>query len=523
MVAHLIRLRFLLLGNMLRRSPWQLVATILGGLYGLGILFGVMVGLIVLGFAPLELARTLTTLGGAVLIVGWIVLPLVAAGIDQTVDPARLSPFPIPLNTLLVGLTASGVLGVPGLITSIAALTTVATWWHSPVAAVAALICAVIGVLTCVVGSRMVVAVISGRGTGRRAREAKRLLIFIPLILLGPILIGVSSLVRFTATIWPGVATVVSWTPLGAVWSVPADVAAGAWGPAVLKLLIGLATLALVAWLWRRALARALQTPARESSGGGGHKGLGLFGVFPGTPTGAIAARALTYWMRDPRYAQSLIVVPLVPVLLAFYSGINHNPGIVIAAGPITAVLLGMSIFTDVSYDSTAFALHLQKSVRGVADRLGRVIALAAFSLPVTVIFTVGSVWYLHDWAVLPGMLGLSLGALISAYGLSSAISARWAFAVPAPGENPFRARPGGGFSLALTTWATWGILIVLTSPEFVLTIVGGITGRPLFEWLSLVVGLVLGAVFLTIGVRVGGATMDRRGPELLVQLQRQK
>ena len=47
--------------------------------------------------------------------------------------------------------------------------------------------------------------------------------------------------------------------------------------------------------------------------------------MFPGTPTGAVAARALTYWIRDPRYAQSLITIPLVPAVLFFWGGFGSN------------------------------------------------------------------------------------------------------------------------------------------------------------------------------------------------------
>ena len=67
MVATLVKLRFLLLINGLKKSPWQIVAVVLGGLYGLGILVTAIAGLIALSFAPLELARTVTVLAGAAL------------------------------------------------------------------------------------------------------------------------------------------------------------------------------------------------------------------------------------------------------------------------------------------------------------------------------------------------------------------------------------------------------------------------------------------------------------------------
>jgi ABC-2 type transport system permease protein len=523
MVAHLVKLRFLILWNSLRKSPWQLVAVIIGALYGLGLLVGIVAGLITLGFAPLELARAVTVVAGAATIFGWIVLPLVASGIDQTVEPARLVTFPIPTNTLLLGLTVSGVLGVAGIVTSIAALTTVATWLRYPGAAVAALFFAAIAVLTCVVGSRMITALSSNLGSGRRFREARGLLLFIPLMLLGPLIIVVTESVTDLTDVLPSIANILAWTPIGAAWAVPGSIAAGEFGAASLQALIALVTLAVFIVVWRSALVHALENPAHTSAAKSGKATLGLFGVFPGTPTGAVAARALTYWIRDPRYAQSLIMVPLVPVLLVFYSGLNGAPGLVNAAGPIVALLLALSIFTDVSYDSTAYALHLQTGVRGVADRMGRVIALAAFAVPISVLLAVGSVWYSGAWSILPGLLGISFGALLSGFAMSSVISGRFAFAVPLPGESPFKSRPGGGVSLTLSVFGTWAGLTILIVPETVLAIIGFVTGNAVWGWASLAVALVLGAVLLVVGVRWGGAILDRRGPEMFALLQAQK
>lgn len=523
MVATLVKLRFLLLINGLKKSPWQIVAVVLGGLYGLGILVTAIAGLIALSFAPLELARTVTVLAGAALILGWTVIPVLTSGIDQTVEPARLAVFPIPLDQLLLALAVSGVLGVPGIVTSLAALATVGTWWKFPLAALAALICAAIGVLTAVVGSRMLAALASRIGSGRRAREAKGILIFIPLILAGPIIFAVSGLLRDMRDVLPRVADVVGWSPLGAIWAVPADVASGDFGRAGLEFVIGLATLAAFTALWRWGLGRALEQPAREAKVTAGTRGTGLFGLFPGTPAGAVAARALTYWIRDPRYAQSLITVPLIPLLFVFYGGINDNLGVIVWVGPLIAVLLAMSIYTDVSYDNTAYALHLQTGVSGRDDRIGRVVALAVFAVPVSLALTVGSVAITGSWSMLPGLLGITIGVLLSGFALSSVVSGRFVFAVPAPGESPFTAKPGGGMSLLISNFATWGLLGVLVLPEFILAIVSFATGQVVFGWVSIVVGALLGGALLIMGTRLGGRILDRRGPELLVQLQNQK
>ena len=523
MVATLVRLRFLLLRNQLTRSPWQLVGSIFGAAYGLFLLGACIVALFALSLAPLDLARTVIVLAGALVVLGWSLLPVVTSGIDQTVDPARLAPFPIRTNTLLVALLVSGVLGVPGIVTSLAALGTAATWSRYPVAAIAAVVCAAIGVLTAVAGSRMLVAVASRISSGRRAREAKTVLVMIPLILLGPIIVIVSSLLRDMGDVLPIIGDVVGFTPLGAAWAVPADIAAGEPLRAALEFAIAVMTLGIVLVVWRWALSRALERPAPPAAVKATKGGLSAFGWFPGTAWGAIAARSLTYWMRDPRYSQSLISVPLVPILIFFYAGLGGDLTALIWVGPILGVLLALAIYTDVSYDNTAFALHVASGVSGRDDRLGRVVALATFAVPVTLAVGVICVGVAGRWDLLLPMLGLSIGALLTGFGVSSVASGAFLVQVPAPGENPFKSKPGGGMGLMLSMFATWTVLGLLMVPEVVLAIIALVTGNQVFGVLSIVVGLVLGGILTVVGINVGGRILDRRGPELLAKLRTQK
>ncbi len=522
MVAHLLRLRLLVLKNSLLRSTGQLVAVIIGALYGLGVLFGATIGLVALSGAPVTVARTVVVLAGSALVLGWIVIPLFTSGIDQTLEPARLVTFPIPLNTLLLGLALGGLVGVPGIVTMLASLATAGTWWRYPLIALIAAICAAIAAATCIVGSRAVFTVSGTFTSGRRFREAAGFLAIIPLVLLGPIIVSLSSGIRSATDVLPGLADSLAWTPLGALWAVPSDVALGRWGVAGLHFLIGVATFALLVLLWRRSLAVALVTPAHSAVRSRGRGKLGLFGVFPATPAGAVAARSLTYWMRDPRYARQLLVVPLIPVLMFFYSRYGSLE-LLNAVGPVVAVLLSLSIFTDLSYEGTAFATQVASGVRGTDDRFGRAAALASFGLPIVISLTIGSVWISGSWAVLPGQLGLSIGIFLSGLGVSSLASAYIIIPVPGPGDNPFKAAPGAGFTSALTTFATWGVLAVLVLPELVLAVVGAATGTPILGWIGLVVGIGLGTVVLVAGIRLGGAQIDRAAPELLEHLARQR
>ena len=511
-----------MLKNSLLRSTWQLVAVIFGALYGLGVLLVVTIGLLALSGAPVTIARTVVVMAGSALVLGWVVIPLLASGIDQTLAPARLVTFPIPLNTLLLGLALSGLVGVPGIVTTLGALATAGTWWQHPLIALLAAVCAGIAAATCIVGSRAVTTLSSTFTSGRRFREASGFLAIIPLVLLGPIIVSLSSGIQGSTDAFPALANALAWTPLGAIWAVPSDVALGHGGVAALHFLVGVATLALLLVVWRRSLALALITPAHTSSRSRGRGKLGFFALLPATPAAAVAARSLTYWIRDPRYARQLLVVPLIPALMFFYSR-NGPLELLNSIGPIVALLLSLSIFTDLSYEGTAFATQISSGIRGRDDRLGRAAALASFGLPIVILFSVGSVWISGFWSVLPGLLGVSIGIFLSGLGVSSYSSARIVIPVPGPGDNPFKAAPGAGFTTALTTFATWGVIGVLVLPELILAVVGSATGVDLLGWIGLVVGISLGSVLMAVGIRLGGAQLDRSAPELLQSLARQR
>lgn len=516
MVAHLLRLKLTLLRNSLRRSTWQLVGVVLGTLYGLGILGLVMTSLVLLGGADLELIRNIVVLGGSAAVLGWLVIPLAVSGVDMTLDPARFVTFAVPMRQLMTGLTLGAIVGVPGIVTLVAFLTLAATWIRYPAAALAAVVCAAGAVLLCVVGSRFVTTASTALASSRRFKDLSSTIAIIPLVLLGPIFAGISAGFSNSPGFVSDLADVLAWTPLGVFAAVPADLAAGDNLIALARFSIGAAAVAVFALCWQKSLSHALVTPPYNSVTRKRGGNLGVLGRFPATPTGAVAGRALTYWMRDPRYAASVIVVPLLPILFWFASGSSFDPQILGYVGPLAAFLLGWSISADISYDNTAFWMHLSAGVSGRADRAGRALALLVFAVPVVLLFTIAPVGLSDSWENLPMLLGLSAGALLTGTGFSSILSARYTYNVPLPGESPFKTPPGTGFSMFAIQILSWLVLLVLLAPELGLAIAYLVTGNPAFGWATLAAGVLLGTAALIGGIRLGGAWYDKRAPELL-------
>ena len=374
--------------------------------------------------------------------------------------------------------------------------------------------------LTCVVASRLVSALSSGLGGNRRGREFVGTIVLILLIMAGPIVTGTLALTS-TADVRdriPRIADVLGWTPIGAVWAVPADVAAGQGVSAVARLLIAAATLAALWLLWARALRGAVTTPRQRAAKVARSGALGLFGRMPTGGVGATWARSLTAWLRDPRYLRQLLIVPLFPLLFAFTSGID---GFMFSSSAVlVALVLCLSGYTDVSYDGTAFASVLATGIGGRDDRLGRLLGAASIGIPLIVLLAVVTTAVGGRLEHLPGILGASLGLVLGGYGVSAVSSALLVTPVAAPGDSPFKSVPGQTFLTGLLVFVVMGACLVIGAPAIAFAVAGFITGAAVWGWVALVVGIVVGGGAAALGVWLGGRTLDRTGPDLLQRIR---
>jgi ABC-2 type transport system permease protein len=378
-----------------------------------------------------------------------------------------------------------------------------------------------IAVLTCVLFSRLVVTLSSGFSGRRRGREIIGTVVLGLVIMTGPILTGTLSLLDAAGNLPArlGMAgTILGWTPIGAAWAVPGDVAAGAWLAALGKLVIAVGTLAALWFVWARVLrassgARSVQATRTVKSGA-----LGLFGAMPSGGVGATWARSLTGWLRDPRYLRQLIFIPLFPALFAFTGGV-HGGGF--AASPvIVAMTLAIAGYADISYDGTAFAAILSSGVSGRADRWGRVLGAASVGVPAIVVVAVAVAAIGGGWAQLPAVLGGALGLLLAGYGVSAVSSALVVVPVPRAGDSPFKTVPGQTFASGMLVFAVLGACLLLSVPALILAVVALATASALLGAVALVTGVVVGAGVIVAGVFIGGRILDRTGPSLLQRIK---
>ncbi|MCL1800333.1 MAG: hypothetical protein FWG25_03070 [Promicromonosporaceae bacterium] len=529
-ISTFLGLKWTLLLNGFKRSTWVLVFAIIGALSVLGAVGFAIFGAIVGGGLNIELTGQILIAVGALAVLCWLLLPLMMFGVDATIDPHRFSLYPLPLSRLMLGLAGAGVIGIPGLASLLAFAGVALAWWRTPAVLPLALIGAIGALALCIIGSRSLTTWLAPKLEKRRIKEIIAVIIIIPLVLSGSIIAFFAERIDaaggFSAEMFGRIANVIGWTPFGAPWGIPAAAAAGEWFGAVMRLLVLAASLVGLWLLWQRSLRRALEHPAEQATKSAPAKGLGWFGRLPATPTGAVAARTATYWVRDPRYAVSLAIIPLFPVmfLVGTQTGTGATEGVefwigalmAIILGPLTGWVMGFSVSNDVAYDYTAFALHLSTGVPARADRLGRILPMLTIGVPLTAIFSIISAAVIGHWAWLPALIGVSWGSLFAALGVSAASSAKFVYPVPKPGESPFKQPQGAAGAQMLGQFAAMGVSFLVSLPILGLGVWAILGNSLVVGWLTSLLAPAIGIVVLILGVRFGARLLEANGPELL-------
>jgi len=495
----------------------QLVGMVLALLYSVVLAAVVTYGIGALRSETVDVARAIMIVFGSVIILGFLVLPLVF-GADDSIDPRRFSLFGLSARSLTLGLAVAGAVSVPALAVTAFAIAQVVTWNRGPLPVLLAILAAVIIIATCVLASRVSTVVASLFIVSRRARDAAGVALLIVVALAAP-LIALLATIDWQSRGLPiarRVASALTWTPLGAIWSVPADAADGHIETAMPKLAIALAFVAVLWLAWRLLVAKLLVTPTSHA-GRVGYTGLGWFERLPATPMWVVAARSLTYWSRDSRYRVALAVVPVVPIIMILTLIIAGVPASTIAwvPVPVMCLFIGWAVHNDVAHDNSAFWLHVSSNISGRDDRLGRLAPALFLGLPLALVGGTLSGLIVGAPEIIPAVIGLSVCVLLVALGVSSLISAGFPYAAVHPGDSPFAQPQAAGSAGSVVQTLSFIGIIVATAPVIALAIIGSMSA-PFWYWIALAVGLGIGLVVLYFGVLAGARIVSRRAPELL-------
>ena len=472
MARHFFRLKLALLRNGLR-AGWQRVA---------GMAIGALVALpsSLLAAAALAAGRG----GGAdpavpdpalvvvffALAVAWVVGPLVAFGVDETLDPARLALLPLPRRRLVVGLVVASSVGVGPLATLVVLAGAVVRLAPLGPGAAVVVAGAAVQFAVCVVASRAATTALSGLLRSRRTRDATTVALALASASLGVAFQVAARLLPSLAGrdgALGGVARSLRWTPPGmAAWSM-ASAADGRTGAAVLQLAVAAAAVVALGWGWSVALDRLVTSPG-PGPAARRREAPELFprawAFLPRTRTGAVAAKELRYAWREPRRRVALIstsVFAAAPVAGVLLSG-GRRPTAVLAAAAL-APLAGLAATNQVGADGPALWTNVAAGNDPRADLVGKNLAEALVALAVVAAAATGLAAATGGWAYAPAAVALGAGALGSALGVANVVSVR------APQPVPDAANLWGGASgqgcaaglVQLVAMAVQGALVV--------------------------------------------------------------
>ncbi|MEU8083274.1 ABC transporter permease [Micromonospora sp. NPDC049101] len=539
---HFARLKLRVMGNSFRGQGWRIALFIGGAVVGLwfavsGFFLFAAPGLADDGTYAVLVAAA----GGGLLVLGWLLLPLVFFGVDETLDPARFALLPLPRRTLVTGLFVAALISVPVLAVLIASFGLVLTalslgGWS---AGLVALVGVLAGLLLCVAASRAVTSAFATMLRSRRVRDLAAVLLAVTAAMLGPLqVVGLAALREADWGRLAGVATVIGWTPLGAPWTMGIDVAQGRVWAAPVKLLITVVAIgALLLW-WSRSLESAMvgaasagKAPARRATTGGAVEQ--LFPRFAGWARrdrfGALVAREARYWWRDARRRANLITIAVVGIFVPVFINVtggdfafegeagltagvaDSSPVVVTISMLLVGVLAAVTLANQFGFDGSAYAANVVAGVPGRVELRARMVAFSLYVLPLLgfVAVVLSIVLGRPEW------IALTIGGLVASYGaglaVNSLISVLGAYSLPET-SNPFAMNSGAGVAKGLLTLVAMLASVVTAVP---MAVAAALLGDA-WLWLALPVGAAYGVGAALLGAYLAGDVLDRRQPELL-------
>lgn len=515
MAAHVLRLRIALLFGTLRGDTGHVVRVVLVLLLLVAATGAACWGLLTMRDASVEEALAVTVLGGSAVTLGFALAPLFGA-VDDPLDPRRFALFGLPRGGLAFVLVVAGLISVPILVLLAVAVCGAIVWADHGVPIAVGVAGVVLGVLTCVLLARVCMALASLFLRERRSRELSGVFVLVVLVVVVPVGVFLASLEweESVPTQLLGAVDALALTPFGAAWALPGLAASG--GDPWLPALIAVATVVALGLLWAWAVKRLLTTTERPGIGRE-RGGLGWFGVAPGTPGGAIAARSLVYWFGDRRYVVNGLVIPFAAVITVVPLLVAGVPPelVVLVPVPFAALFLGWLPHDDLAYDSTAVWMHIASGVRGASDRIGRLVPVMLVGVPLLAV-AIPVATSLHGrWAVLPALTGVCAALFLSGLGLSSIASVVAPYAVSRPGESPFQQPQRTSASGAVSQAAVMVGALVVSAPVLWfawLALRGDTDAATAALWGGLAIGLGV----LVVGIGVGSVVFERRGGSLM-------
>ncbi|MDU6756297.1 MAG: hypothetical protein E6432_01140 [Actinomyces sp.] len=553
MVASIIGLKLRSLWNNLTQKWWKLVLVILATLY-FGAFFGFMLiaPLLILDASLLIPFTKVALLVASASTLAWAGAPLFGMGLDATTAPKSFAPYVAPTRSLSRALLYASVAGPAGLITLLVFVAGTAGLFkvNEPLYGVLSIVLMPFALVSLALVSRFISFWFAARVEASQGR--RDLMQMVGVVLFVAIMWGFSY---FISTFAEGgmnldigtLTNIAKWTPFAGIVSIPYLLAGGELIPALVQVAYGVAIFTVLGAGWHSLVRGEMVgrkhelTDATKQAVAAGQsvvdptlvatevntvagldqqlKSLNFWlklGLNP--PTAALAARNLHMWVRDARLAPSLIIMLMMPILgLGFsLSPTGASTGWFLFV--FTPLIFGQTAGMLLSYDSTAYWMHVSAGVTGRADRFGRLFA----SLPALIVVSIFN-GVLASIALPIGMSWLaltiasfSLGLLTAS--LMSAITGYRAFGVQPPGTSAMSTK---GTANQMATFIGGLVVFTLGSLLMVPAVLAYIYLGPIITEAAvylLVLVWTLGISY--VALRIGAGLLERNQAAILQQIK---
>ncbi len=530
MVAAILSLRWRILVHQFQRDWWRLVFVAIGAIWSISIVPLLVVGSSALSKTGFDVKESSLVALATLLALAWILVPLLATGVDDSLDPARFAPWGLGAKHLMPGLTIAAFTTVPAILFVVVALIMAVSWRGEDrqgtvlaIAFIGALLTALTWVFSARVATLWAVRLLTTR--------AAKVVVGATVAVAGVVVAGAIMRVRadgLASLLENEIAMVLTQlgrTPIGAGLAAPASIVAGnEWG-AAWRLAIVAAWAIVLHFAWRDAVAHVLVHPTARGAGvrrkrdailaSGQRKGRLWSRIRP--TTRAVLVRTARSWRTDPRYIAQLVGAVVFPVMVGGLALIflGHTQ-VWMAALPVAlGVTIGWGRHNDLAYDSSGSWIDLVSGVPGADILVGRLLGVVLWAGPAVVAASAAAAGLVGRWDVFPAVAATALGTLGVALGVASITSVLMPYRVPAPGESPFGADAGSiGASLAgqLVSSVGTGVVVPFVVAPLVCAFVWGGAWWPL----SIVWGPLAGATIAWWGTSFGGRWYDARSGRLI-------
>ncbi|HEY9244926.1 MAG TPA: hypothetical protein VIP48_23245 [Streptosporangiaceae bacterium] len=527
MARLLVQLKLRLLINALRASGRAKVSFIVSTSFAVLVALGTFTVLALLRGQSAPVTQTAAVF--TVFAFGWLILPLLAFGLDGTLDPATLALYPLRTRPLAVGLLAASATGAWPVANVIGLLGVTVGLAHGPLGLVVAVPAVLLQVLFCITLARFVTTSLAGLLRSRRGKDLAAFLV-IPIFALyetfAQVVPRLAAEGKITTRTFEGIDRWLRWLPPGLAAHAIQDASDGQAGPALLRLALLAAVIVVLGALWIRSLGHSLVTVDTSTQSSKVRNAALPFGRFGAS--GTVAARFLLYQRREPGAIVRWCIIGVV-MLACSVSTIRtpaYHVGLI-----ISAVLAGgmLSLFQANSFGLTGPAFGLEASALSGGRALrayftGRNFSLAVIALPLAAVLSAGIATFAGhpgDWFF--GIV-IDLAAIGAALGLSSLYSAVLAYPVQKRVGSPVpNAADGyGGQSFAASMGSIFGVALVCAP-----VIVAAVLTSPVLDMVRIPVLLLgaaaYGAVLAWAGTRLAAVSAAGKLPELCQAALRSK